>query len=61
MRLSYLFLFTPINVKNTWIYAFSPTYVFIAWCQSQSHFATDSLSVCLGVEPRLRLITRYSF
>jgi hypothetical protein len=33
--------------------------------QSQSHFTTDSqsvcLSVCLGVEPRLGLMTRYLF
>jgi hypothetical protein len=32
-------------------------------CQSeseiQSHFATDSQSVCLGVEPHLGLMTRY--
>jgi hypothetical protein len=30
-------------------------------CQSQSHIATDGQSVCLGVEPRLWLMTRYFF
>jgi hypothetical protein len=29
--------------------------------QSQSHISTDSQSVCLGVEPRLGLMTRYLF
>jgi hypothetical protein len=29
--------------------------------QNQSHFATDSQSVCLGVEPRLGLMTRFLF
>jgi hypothetical protein len=29
--------------------------------QNQSHIATESQSVCLGVEPRVGLMTRYSF
>jgi hypothetical protein len=43
---------TPANVGTGLVDFFSV---------SQSHFATDSQSVCLGVEPRLGLMTRYLF
>jgi hypothetical protein len=49
------------NLTQTVINIYSCKLLYVFKSQSYSHIATDIQSVCLGVEPRLGLMTRYSF